>query len=79
LHQAVTRADAEAVRREAHDLNGSSSQVGAVQVARLCTELEDQAATTDLRGAAEALRRLDEAFDRVRVHLQALTGGGNES
>jgi hypothetical protein len=33
----------------------------------------------DLRGVAETLRRLDEAFDRVRAHLQVLAGEGNES
>jgi HPt (histidine-containing phosphotransfer) domain-containing protein len=79
LHEALARADAEAVRREAHGLKGSSGQIGAVQVARLCADLEHQAGTTDLAGATETLRRLDEAFGRVRAHLQALAGGGNES
>jgi CheY-like chemotaxis protein len=79
LHEAVARADAEALRREVHGLKGSSSQIGAVQVARLCTDLEEQARTTDLRGAAETLRRLDEALGRVRAHLQAPAGGGRES
>jgi CheY-like chemotaxis protein len=79
LHEAVARADAEALRRAAHSLKGSSSQIGAVQVARLCADLEHQAGTTDLMGAPETLRRLDEAFGRVRAHLQALAGGGIES
>jgi CheY-like chemotaxis protein len=74
LHEAVARADAEALRRAAHSLKGSSSQIGAVQVARLCTDLEEQASTTDLGGVAETLSRLDEAFDRIRARLQALAG-----
>jgi HPt (histidine-containing phosphotransfer) domain-containing protein len=74
LHEAVAHADAEALRRAAHSLKGSSSQIGAVQVARLCADLEEQASTTDLTGVVETLRRLDEAFDRVRAHLQALAG-----
>jgi HPt (histidine-containing phosphotransfer) domain-containing protein len=74
LHEAVAHTDAEVLRRAAHSLKGSSSQIGAVQVARLCADLEEQASTTDLRGAAETLRRLDDAFDRVRAHLQALAG-----
>jgi hypothetical protein len=45
-----------------------------VQVARLCAELEYQARTTDLRGATETLRRLDDAFGQVRAHLLALAG-----
>ena len=74
LHEAVARADAEALRRAAHSLKGSSSQIGAVQIARLCAELEGQVRTADLTGAPDTLRRLDEAFDRVRAHLQALAG-----
>jgi HPt (histidine-containing phosphotransfer) domain-containing protein len=78
LHEAVARADAEAFRRAAHSLKGSSSQIGAVQVARLCADLEHQAGTTGLTGATETLRHLDEAFGRVRARLLALAGGGNE-
>jgi HPt (histidine-containing phosphotransfer) domain-containing protein len=79
LHEAVAHADAEALRQAAHSLKGSSSQIGAVQVARLCADLEHQAGTTDWIGARETLRRLDEAFGRVRAHLQALAGGRDES
>jgi CheY-like chemotaxis protein len=79
LREAVARADAEAVRREVHGLKGSSGQIGAVQVARLCADLEHQADTTDLTGAAETMRRLDEAFGRVRAHLLALAAGWSES
>jgi HPt (histidine-containing phosphotransfer) domain-containing protein len=67
------------VRREAHGLKGSSGQIGAVQVARLCADLEYQAGTTDWMGATETLHRLDEAFGPVRAHLLALAGGGDES
>jgi signal transduction histidine kinase/DNA-binding response OmpR family regulator len=79
LHEAVAHADAEELRRAAHSLKGSSSQIGAVQIAHLCAELEGQVRTADLTGALDTLRRLDEAFVRVRAHLQALAGGGNES
>jgi CheY-like chemotaxis protein len=79
LHEAVARADAGALRREAHGLKGSSSQIGAVQMARLCTGLEDLAGTTDLTGAAETLRRLDDAFGWVRTRLRALGAEGNDS
>jgi HPt (histidine-containing phosphotransfer) domain-containing protein len=79
LHEAVARADAGALRREAHGLKGSSGHIGAVELARLCADLEDQAGATDLRGVAETLRRLDEAFARVRAHLLALAGGRSDS
>ena len=48
-------------------------------MARLCTELEEQAGAADLMGAPETLRRLDEAFGRVRAHLQALAGEWSDS
>ena len=79
LHEAVARADVEALRREVYGLKGSSSQIGAVQMARLCAEFEGHVRTTDLTGAPETLRRLDEAFESVRAHLQALADGVNES
>src|SRR5205085_3641972 len=78
LHDAVARADAEALRRAAHSLKGSSSQIGAVQIVRLCTDLEHQARIADLTGASETLRRLDKAFDRVHAHLQPLAAGRSD-
>ena len=72
LREAVARADAEALRREAHGLKGSSSQIGAVKMARLCTELEEQAGATDLMGAPETLRRLDAM---TRLMLQRAPSG----
>ena len=79
LHETLVHADAAALQREAHDLKGSSSQIGAVQVTRLCANLEEQARAADLAGAPETLRRLDEAFGRVRAHLMALACGGSDS
>jgi two-component system, sensor histidine kinase and response regulator len=79
LHEAVAHADAGALRRAAHSLKGSSSHMGAVQMVRLCADLEEQARTADLTGAAETLRQMDAAFGRVHAHLQALAGGGSDS
>jgi len=79
LHETLVHADAAALQREAHDLKGSSSQIGAVQMACLCADLEHQAGTTDLTGAAETVRRLDDAFGPVRAHLLAVAGGRSDS
>src|SRR5205085_11786057 len=48
LREAVARADAEVLRREVHGLKGSSSQIGAVQMAHLCTDLEGHVRNADL-------------------------------
>jgi CheY-like chemotaxis protein len=76
LHEALARKDAEAVRREAHAIKGSSGYLGAVEMARLCVELEGQARTGDLIRAAELVQAIAAAFERVRAHLGALPGAG---
>jgi hypothetical protein len=48
-------------------------------VSTRCRELEDQVRIADLTGAAETLRRLDEAFAQACVHLQVLAAGENGS
>jgi CheY-like chemotaxis protein len=79
LHEALAHADAGSLRGAAHSLKGSSSQIGAAQMAQLCADLEEQARAADLAGAAQTLRRLDAAFGRVHAHLQALAGERSDS
>jgi HPt (histidine-containing phosphotransfer) domain-containing protein len=76
LHEAIAHADAEAVRREAHGIKGSSGYLGAGEMARLCTELEGQARAGDLTQAPELVHAIAAAFERVRAHLGALPGAG---
>jgi HPt (histidine-containing phosphotransfer) domain-containing protein len=76
LHQALARADAEAARREAHGIKRSSGYLGAVEMARLCTELEGQARAGDLTQAPKLVHAIAAAFERVRAHLGALPGTG---
>jgi CheY-like chemotaxis protein len=79
LHEALARADAEAVRREAHGIKGSSGYLGAVEMTRLCTELEEQARAGDLTQAPELVHAIAAAFERVHAHLGALAGAGDGS
>jgi PAS domain S-box-containing protein len=79
LHEALAHADAGALRGAAHYLKGSSSQMGAVQMAQLCADLEEQARAADLADAAQTLRRLEAAFGRVHAHLQAVAGERSDS
>ncbi|WP_111656223.1 Hpt domain-containing protein [Isoalcanivorax indicus] len=60
---------AEGVRRAAHTLKGSSSNLGAVEVARLCAELEDRAR----RQVVVADRLLSDLEAAMRVAAAALT------
>ena len=79
LHEALVRVDASALRCAAHSLKGSSSHIGAVQMAQLCADLEEQARSADLADAAQTLRRLEAAFGPVHAHLRAVAGERSDS
>jgi hypothetical protein len=78
LHEALVRVDARALRCAAHRLKGSS-HIGAVQMAQLWADLEEQARTAELAGARQTLRRRDAAFGRLHAHLQAVAGRWNKT
>ncbi|HBF07470.1 MAG TPA: Hpt domain-containing protein [Gammaproteobacteria bacterium] len=54
IAEAVSQADSDAVRRAAHSLKGSSSNLGAVELSSACATLETQAHEGNLANA-EAL------------------------
>lgn len=66
--------DAESARRAAHTLKGSSSNLGAVRVTRLCAELEELARRrSPVQGTMldELEVALEEAADALAALLQA--------
>jgi CheY-like chemotaxis protein len=73
LREAVEGGDAKSVEQIAHALKGSSSNMGAKRMAKICAELEYVGASGDLSYAPELLGRLEEEFSRVRPALEAET------
>jgi HPt (histidine-containing phosphotransfer) domain-containing protein len=72
LRKAVNDIDAEAFRLAAHSLKGTSSTIGANEMASICSSLETQSvADTVGEGAVEMLQRLDAEFARVRMALES--------
>lgn len=72
---ALSGHDADALRRAAHSLKGSSAGIGAMGLSRDAGQLELLAAATDLHGAAAALAGLQELQRRVREALLHWNGG----
>jgi CheY-like chemotaxis protein len=72
LRGAVEKQDADMIRRNAHSLKGSSSYLGAEQLATLSAELEQRGRAGEVGHAAEVFAQLEAEFARVR---QALDGG----
>lgn len=69
LEQAIAAADWTTARRTAHRLRGASSNVGAQELARLCSDLEQRSSSGGAveRSAGESLRG---EFERVAIALQ---------
>jgi HPt (histidine-containing phosphotransfer) domain-containing protein len=62
---------AEEVERGAHSLKSSAGNVGAVEVRRLCAEMEDRATEGDLEGARALQPALESARDAAQDALSA--------
>jgi HPt (histidine-containing phosphotransfer) domain-containing protein len=67
---AVGGRDAPGLRELAHNLKGSSGNVGAILVARLSAELEQVAEAGDWGAAEQCYRELQSAFDRTVAHAK---------
>ncbi|HKO24523.1 MAG TPA: Hpt domain-containing protein [Chloroflexota bacterium] len=72
LHEAVAHGDAGRVEEVAHGLRGSSAQLGATRMARLCTSLHEDAGTRNLSRAAARVADLTREFSRVQAALEAM-------
>ena len=72
LREAVLKEDAEHLTYEAHALRGSSVNMGAPTMARICKELEHAGDSGNLGEAYELLGTLDQEFGRVRPALQTV-------
>jgi len=73
LDEALKAADAPKFARAAHSIKGSSSNVGAVRL-RAEAEAMERKAHLGLDGAAEAVVRLREEFERTKQALTELIG-----
>jgi PAS domain S-box-containing protein len=73
LHEAVAKEQPEQLRRTAHNLKGSSNNLGARGMAALSAELETLGKNGTIEGAAELVARLENEYQRV---CQALAREG---
>jgi len=73
--QAVAKVDAAALRMAAHSLKGSSSTLGANNLASLCSSLEARAKSGSVdKTASELIGQVESEFERVREALEAELG-----
>jgi len=72
IRDAVAGGDASALERSAHSLKGSVSTFGAKRAFEAALALEQQGRSSNLAGAQEGLRKLEEALTSLRPELEAL-------
>jgi CheY-like chemotaxis protein len=72
LRQALAEGDAIAVVRSAHSLTGSSGNLGATELSRLCRILAADGRAAELVGRSALIDGIEAELDRVRSALHAL-------
>lgn len=70
LEEGWANHDAEMLRKAAHTLKSGSANLGAVQLSKLCNELEDMGRSGDLEWAADKLDQAIAIYDEVYIILQ---------
>lgn len=71
LRQARNAQDAEALRRAAHSFKGSCANMGALPLAELCRQLEDQGRVGDLTLVPALLEQAEQEFAIVRTLIES--------
>ncbi|MDG4552112.1 MAG: response regulator [Candidatus Contendobacter sp.] len=69
LRDAVAAGDSETLRQAAHGFKSSSANLGATQLAALCTELEQRGRDRRLEGVTALLEEVDRHYAQVRQAL----------
>jgi len=70
ISRAINTKDAEALRNYAHALRSLSVTIGAVSLARICTELEAIGRSGTISRASTLVEKLDTEYQRVQTALQ---------
>ncbi|MEI7465496.1 MAG: Hpt domain-containing protein [Burkholderiales bacterium] len=77
LEQARNTTDAAGVRLVAHTLKSSSATIGAVQLSKVCAEVEAMAQESRLDAAAPGIEQILSQSQAVREALRKLTASGS--
>jgi PAS domain S-box-containing protein len=73
LRRAIDNRDAQALERRAHNLKGSSANLGAVAVSHASAALEDCARSGKLEQAGDLFKTLEQNLDHLLSELEALS------
>ena len=72
LESVITEQNSESIQRIAHQLKGSSANLGARRLADALARLEDDAESGELADADSLLQEIRGTFDRTQIQFRAL-------
>ena len=72
MHAAIQNERADEVRRAAHSLKSNAANFGAMELARLCKELEELGKRGEVSGAADRIAQIEAEYARAATALQIL-------
>jgi HPt (histidine-containing phosphotransfer) domain-containing protein len=72
LRGVISGTNADPIRRAAHSFKGSSSNIGAIRLMDLCSNLEKKAMSNKLEQLDQDLREIEDEFAQVQELLLAL-------
>lgn len=72
LREAAGGTDPDSIRRAAHSIKGSCSNIGALRLTVLCSNLEKKALSADLNFLSDDLLEIEQEFAQVQELLRAL-------
>lgn len=75
MHQATTAQDAELLRRSAHSLKSNSANFGALELARLCLEIEQSGKRGSFDGVEAQIGLAEAEYALVKAELETLRDG----
>ncbi|MCI4347351.1 MAG: ATP-binding protein [Thermoplasmata archaeon] len=75
LQRALADRDAQALRQAAHRLKGGALEVGAIELAGFCQELEEAGQSGNLDLASHRLKGARDAYKRIRPMLDRMAAG----
>ena len=78
LRAAIGAGDAAVARRAAHSLKSTSASMGALDLSRLCREIEMVAASGTLTGLAASVDEAEAEYGRAASELGRLAAEGSE-
>lgn len=71
MHQAVKDADPDGLSDAAHALKSASANLGAKQLASLCSEAEALGRSGSTEGSADIVSQISQAYETVRIAFEA--------